>query len=244
MSATKRWYFDAFGGEKHEYKRRDGNSRHPYRDMKLRIEGNELITEGAIVQNIMIVGTAAPAQPSARANAIHLAKVIQDMSVFIDRLAACQFPTGNNIDDILARVLEADQVRNEDGLTNWVEGGSSKTVLYAVDPAVLWQHIGNNRYSFAREAHLRDPITVQNMVKATVGRRLAVTNKSYAALVPSSARCGDVICILWGARVPFVLRPEEDHYVLIGDCYVEGMMCGELFEDEKTSPRMQEIRIH
>nr|OQO27701.1 hypothetical protein B0A51_04467 [Rachicladosporium sp. CCFEE 5018] len=36
---------------------------------------------------------------------------------------------------------------------------------------------------------------------------------------------GDVVCVLFGARVPFMLRPEPDgRYRVISDCYVDGMM--------------------
>jgi hypothetical protein len=39
---------------------------------------------------------------------------------------------------------------------------------------------------------------------------------------------GDVVAVLFGARVPFVLRQQQDgRYRLIGDCYVHRMMDGE-----------------
>jgi hypothetical protein len=38
---------------------------------------------------------------------------------------------------------------------------------------------------------------------------------------------GDIVCILFGAGVPFILRPEDDHYLLVGECYVHGIMDGE-----------------
>lgn len=38
---------------------------------------------------------------------------------------------------------------------------------------------------------------------------------------------GDIVCIIFGCDVPLVLRRVENHFVLIGDCYVEGIMKGE-----------------
>ena len=42
---------------------------------------------------------------------------------------------------------------------------------------------------------------------------------------------GDVVAVLFGAKVPILLRPQTDGcYRLIGDCYVNGMMDGEAIE--------------
>lgn len=49
---------------------------------------------------------------------------------------------------------------------------------------------------------------------------------------------GDLVVVLFGARVPFVLRPQgkgiDRRYELIGDCYVHGMMDGEAIEMWQT----------
>jgi hypothetical protein len=46
---------------------------------------------------------------------------------------------------------------------------------------------------------------------------------------------GDVIAVLLGGTVPFLLREDGHNYRLIGDCYVHGIMDGELFTlDPKT----------
>ncbi|KAH6620861.1 hypothetical protein B0J18DRAFT_209691 [Chaetomium sp. MPI-SDFR-AT-0129] len=80
-------------------------------------------------------------------------------------------------------------------------------------------------------------------------RRLFITLNGYLGLGSDSVVEGDVVCVLSGADLPFVLRPvlrretknddkntEElrpdeppqiDHYVLVGECYVEGLMNGE-----------------
>jgi len=45
------------------------------------------------------------------------------------------------------------------------------------------------------------------------------------------------VCILLGAPVPFVLREEEDCAVLVGECYVDGVMNGEGLEHLKYELR-------
>ncbi|KIM95548.1 hypothetical protein OIDMADRAFT_170974 [Oidiodendron maius Zn] len=48
-------------------------------------------------------------------------------------------------------------------------------------------------------------------------------------LCPSSAQVSDVVVVLYGGRVPYLLRPTETptEFYLIGECYVEGIMYGE-----------------
>lgn len=38
---------------------------------------------------------------------------------------------------------------------------------------------------------------------------------------------GDQVCILFGGNTPFVLRPCNEYYQLVGECYIHGMMDGE-----------------
>jgi len=41
---------------------------------------------------------------------------------------------------------------------------------------------------------------------------------------------GDVLCVLFGADVPFLLRQHEDGYLVIGECYVYDIMHGEVLD--------------
>jgi hypothetical protein len=41
---------------------------------------------------------------------------------------------------------------------------------------------------------------------------------------------GDIVCIIFGCDVPLVVRQANDHFVLVGDCYVEGNMNGEAMD--------------
>ena len=72
---------------------------------------------------------------------------------------------------------------------------------------------------------------------ACQGKCFAVTEKGYMAIAPPGTREGDMVCLIMGAEVPFMLRPllEDDRgimdreqcYALVGECYVHGMMDGE-----------------
>jgi hypothetical protein len=60
-------------------------------------------------------------------------------------------------------------------------------------------------------------------------RRLARTEKGYLALVPAEARIDDKIALLQGGKVPYVVREKGKEWELIGDCYVHGIMFGEMW---------------
>jgi hypothetical protein len=56
------------------------------------------------------------------------------------------------------------------------------------------------------------------------GRRFCLTRDQRVGQVPVESQIGDEICILRGLRVPFVVRQEGDKYLLIGECYIDGLM--------------------
>lgn len=79
---------------------------------------------------------------------------------------------------------------------------------------------------------------------ATRARRFGVTEKKYIGLFPRGSRHGDLICVPPESHIPFVIRESSggQGYVLIGECYVDGIMKGEVFQLVKTSA--QEIVLH
>ena len=67
-------------------------------------------------------------------------------------------------------------------------------------------------------------------ITACAGRRLFETTSGILGLGPSSLVPGDVICVLYGARVPFVLRPVGLSYAVVGECYVRDLMKGQALQ--------------
>lgn len=98
------------------------------------------------------------------------------------------------------------------------------------------------------------------MSRACIERRFAITQTGRIGLVPAHTKRGDVVCILFGAQTPLVLRPESrqgnevtitapfsqsdcagaPRYQLVGECYIHGVMRGEMSEtlDEGSSIRL------
>lgn len=66
-------------------------------------------------------------------------------------------------------------------------------------------------------------------------RKLVRTARGYFGMAPMTVDVGDEVALLEGGRLPFVLRKRESspNWELLGDCYVHGIMSGELFEQEK-----------
>ncbi|KAI3318140.1 hypothetical protein HD806DRAFT_549483 [Xylariaceae sp. AK1471] len=77
------------------------------------------------------------------------------------------------------------------------------------------------------------------------GWRFVVTEKGYVGVAPNLAQIGDVIAILKGGSVPFILRKSVESlgaFRLVGDCYIHGIMHGEgLLLEEVVE---NEFRLH
>jgi len=58
-------------------------------------------------------------------------------------------------------------------------------------------------------------------------RKVFRTPSGYIGSGPHILESGDLVCILFGADMPFILRREEEHHVLIGAAFVFGLMNGE-----------------
>ena len=96
------------------------------------------------------------------------------------------------------------------------------------------------------------------MVSLLLGLRrrcIFATDKGYLGLGPRNLETGDLICVFPGAAVPFALRERDDgvgrlestvwtkerrECELVGECYVHGIMDGELW---KGRPRLEEFSL-
>jgi len=62
---------------------------------------------------------------------------------------------------------------------------------------------------------------------ANFGRRMVTTDKGHIGMALELSRRGDLVCLLFGCKMPVVLRPEGDYFRFMGECYVHGLMFGE-----------------
>lgn len=81
------------------------------------------------------------------------------------------------------------------------------------------------------------------VVMFALGRKFCITDKGYMGRVPNRSRKGDRICVLKGGRVPFVIRGTANgQYQLVGECYIHGIMKGEVLE-QKDIGTLEDIKI-
>lgn len=70
------------------------------------------------------------------------------------------------------------------------------------------------------------------MGRTTINRRFCLTLKGCIGCigwVPLAARTGDIVSLMRGSPVPVIIRPvqRENSYLMIGQCYIHGIMDGE-----------------
>jgi hypothetical protein len=85
----------------------------------------------------------------------------------------------------------------------------------------MWGHHDAEEYA--------DEVTHWNSSKA-----LCITEGGLMAMVPAKARSNDQIVILTGSPLPFVIRPINYYYTLIGICYLHDAMDGKAFPSEES----------
>jgi len=73
-------------------------------------------------------------------------------------------------------------------------------------------------------------------------RRSTIASTGRIGLVPERAQEEDLISIFLGCSVPIILRPVGNHYALIGEAYIHGIMKGEVMEKlDKGNFKLQDF---
>ena len=75
------------------------------------------------------------------------------------------------------------------------------------------------------------------------GRIFFITQGGYIGLAPEAAEENDVVSVVLGGEVPYVIRPKNNgHYLFVGECYVHGLMDGQALEGhEEGGSEVEEI---
>ncbi|KAM0261945.1 hypothetical protein ACHAQJ_001949 [Trichoderma viride] len=89
-------------------------------------------------------------------------------------------------------------------------------------------------------------------VLVTRYRRFAITREGYFVLGPDALQQGDVVAVLRGGKTPFLLRrvrtsgdadtDTQGRWILVGECYVHGLMDGEGWDVEGVEEEVFSIQ--
>lgn len=112
-----------------------------------------------------------------------------------------------------------------------VDSGMGKLFAeYLMQTHRLFSINGSEFYTqYSKIAYMVDPA----MDHFTTHRRLCTTSGGRLGQVPAAAAEGDEVWVIPGARVPFVVRlTPSGSRILIGECYLGGIMDGEAVRDD------------
>ena len=86
-------------------------------------------------------------------------------------------------------------------------------------------------YAKELEIFSNESVFVDAWFRAAFQRLFCSTKQGRIGLAPCTTQTGDLVAIIMGADVPFVLRSTGvGTYELVGDCYIHGIMDGEALE--------------
>jgi hypothetical protein len=80
---------------------------------------------------------------------------------------------------------------------------------------------------------------LERVLKCCDQCKLVIFDNGLMGLVPAYTKVSDVVYVIPGATVPFVFRKQDGHYLLVGECYVQGIMDGEACIDVDISSMEQ-----
>lgn len=136
-----------------------------------------------------------------------------------------EYINGESVQDAFDRVIVTDIVREREPYAN----------LYSRGHTVDWTLIESDPLLLDSEQKVSRNYLQVAIKQTTFGRRIFWTVQGYLGIGPASMAEGDIICVLFGGHVLYVLRPASlGLYECIGECYVHGLMDGEVFAGERV----------
>lgn len=204
-----------------------------------------LVSKACIVDRIDSVGRAASGYPGT----INFLKILFN---YIESLPS--YPTGENPRDLAWKIPIGDASDPPYGSWNEVDFGKSyqalKEYIQLGDETTDWQTEFSSIRAMAkmkqflfRPQELRRLMwsyifTAQEFVDKFVDPRICITKRGYVGIVPGTAQVDDLVVVLHGSAVPFILQAQEgtSHYYHLGESYIHGIMHGEIcsFDDIET----------
>ncbi|KAI1129790.1 hypothetical protein F5Y10DRAFT_237644 [Nemania abortiva] len=74
-----------------------------------------------------------------------------------------------------------------------------------------------------------------------LGRKFIATHHGRMGIGPTGTQPGDLIFVLFGGGVPYILRKQESGFLFVGESYIHGLMGGEAVQAWKRNELVEEI---
>lgn len=150
-------------------------------------------------------------------------------------------PSKASKNNIMSTVFERANSLSTSSFSSSSPSSSSSQRSTPISPAIHALSLTGDPFKWSHEATL-----------ITRYRRFAKTRRGYFVLGPDALQEGDVVAVLRGGKTPFLLRRvspnatststattdsgndggDQDCWVLVGECYVHGLMDGEAWDAE------------
>lgn len=165
-------------------------------------------------------------------------KVFKSLQSYLDRKSYSQ-PQHRTMLAAVVRCLIGGHVKSWDDLLVLhrlpPEVDIAELILDYSDHLLHSEDTGSSQYpaswkgkTFKESTELQVLTTRLGIQSNICAKRRIVFNDSYPiGLAPRKTLPGDLICILHGATVPCVLRPDGDYFKWIGNAYIDAIMQGE-----------------
>lgn len=85
---------------------------------------------------------------------------------------------------------------------------------------------------YRRKAH---DATFSQKMSTAYGRRMVKTQSGLIGMATGDVEVGDSVALFEGGKVPLVVREKDQDYILVGDCYLHGIMDGRAWEQDKCT---------
>jgi hypothetical protein len=121
-----------------------------------------------------------------------------------------------------------------------------KYVWEILDPASSMREANEQIQSAEHEQRLSDArIFLDNWASRASWRRFFITSNGVMGLAPYATTVGDIICVPFGCNSPIMVRAVGNHYIVLGDVFLDGYMNGEAIDEyEKGALKSQEFKLY
>ena len=139
-------------------------------------------------------------------------------------VAFCSTLAGGILGPLMVKLLQGDDTGNslEAVLSRFTQISIASARAYLTREALARGGLlGNELVSFQAQAPTVSVEDYETSVRSVAyGRRIYMTRNGTLGLGPRMMQEGDEVCVLFGGRVPFLLRRKPDHHLFIGESYL------------------------